>query len=540
MGLSLRQSIELRQELKVALPPTNWSLVEAFKEEGDDPLFFKKNQLDVADMPLEQRLAAVDNENEVFRFAYTQAEGDDGKKGRFYKIPLMRDFNVDIEDIKIRITKAEYQRATAVLNGAGRFQRIARAVPYSQLHADVKDFVEKQGFPLDDVVVVGVDRGGRLPSFIMREALGKDEGYTLKVDQAGGESGELDRDRLDEMIEKGILKGKFALFVDSTVDSGRQIEVLRRYFDNEEWKAKIGHKEWGVVGSNEDGETLYKHRNINWGLNPDESFEDKPELMGVDYADESNTKVVDCPSETSEAIKEALLEVPRGVVLDLSGLEGLLNAAKMRRKVDKVLSSRTWQRCEGLYWSDDKKALGVPTAIIPAIATEELTPSRKLLVVGSGGCVDLTDAEAEYIAAALSPFYNVIGGTPGGNPGRILEEFSRRRSGSAQLYQPRYANEDYESKNMFGNQIVFHGETKREFRENLAQSGDAILVLSGGKGTLQEVIFGLAAERPTYIITGYGAVGTYASRSRFLKKFPSLFLVDCLPSAVDELTKRQG
>ena len=220
MGLSLSQ--HLTQQLVVSMPPTNWSLLDAFRDEGDTPLRFKKSQLDVSALSLEERLKAVDGANEVFRFAYTRAETEDGeRKGRHYKIPLMRDYNVDIEEIKIPITKEEYEQATTILNGAGRFQRIARAVPYYQLHQDVKGFVGEKGYSLDDVVVVGVDRGGRLPSFIMREALGKDSGYTLKVDQAFGSSGELDREKLNELIGSGALKDKFILFVDSTVDSGR-------------------------------------------------------------------------------------------------------------------------------------------------------------------------------------------------------------------------------------------------------------------------------------------------------------------------------
>src|SRR3989338_6679162 len=243
MGMSMNLSQILTQQLVVNMPPTNWSLLDAFRDEGDTPLRFKKFQLDVSAMSLEERLKAVDNANEVFRFAYTRAESEDGeRKGRHYKIPLMRDHNVYIEKIKIPITKEEYEQATTILKGAGRFQRIARAVPYFQLHQDVKQFVESNECILEDVVVVGVDRGGRVPSFVMREVLGKDEGYTLKVDQASGSNGELDREKLNELIEKRVLKDRFVLFVDSTVDSGRQIEVLRKYFDSDELQSKIGHK----------------------------------------------------------------------------------------------------------------------------------------------------------------------------------------------------------------------------------------------------------------------------------------------------------
>jgi len=532
MGMSLSQS--LTQQLVVSMPPTNWSLLDAFRDEGDTPLRFKKVQLDVSAMSLEDRLRAVDNANEVFRFAYTRAESEDGeRKGRHYKIPLMRDYNVEIEDIKIPISKEEYERATSILNGAGRFQRIARAVPYSQLNQDVNQFVQSYGCSLDDVVVVGIDRGGRLPSFVLREALGKADGYTLKVDQAGGSSGELDRDKLNELIEKGVLKDRFIVFVDSTVDSGRQIEVLRRYFDSDDWKARIGHKGWGVVGSNENGQSLYNHKNINWGLNPDESFEDNPNLMGVDYAPGSHTRVVDYPTESSEAIKNALLEVPRGIVLDLSNLQDLMRIKKAYSQIDKSLKSKSWQKAE-----DTRRDLGVSgieVAVSEYQPTQPTQPKRKLLVIGNGREVTLKDEEVDYIADSLSSLYDIIAGTPEGNPGRVLDRFSQRKKLSSQLYQPTYSRSDFDEKGVFGSPINFHGETKEEFRENLVQSADAVLVLGGNEGTLRETILSVYAGKPVYVLSKYGAVGNYVEQSKSLRQNQNLQVVDSLPEVVQKL-----
>tara|TARA_Y100000310_G_C20633980_1_gene790187 strand:- start:47 stop:1738 length:1692 start_codon:yes stop_codon:yes gene_type:complete len=537
MGLSLRQS--LTQRLVVSMPPMNWSLVKAFEEEGDQPLRFKKDQFDTSGMGLEERLQAVDDANEVFRFAYTKAEGSDrnGKKlTGHYKIPLMRDYNVEIDDIKIKISRGEYDKATTILNGAGRFQRIARAVPYSQLHQDVKGFVGEQGYSLEDVVVVGVDRGGRLPSFIMREALGKDESYTLKVDQAGGSSGELDREKLNELMESGVLKDKFVLFVDSTVDSGRQIEVLKRYFDSGEWKERIGHREWGVVGSNENGHDHYKHRNLNWGLNPDESFEDNPLLMGVDYAGQHDlTKVVDCPSRTSERIKSALLEVPSGVILDTSDLSGLVEIKKAYSQFDKAIESQGWRKAQDRYWSQQRKDLGVSGVEAVALGYEGSSPRKRLLVVGNGSEVDLSEEEARFVADSLAQGYDIIAGTPSGNPGSVLDLFSQSREGSAQLYQPRYRSDEGAKTEQFGNKVIFHGETKPEFRENLVQSADAILVLGGNEGTLRETILSAHAGKPTYLVSGFGAVGHYAGKARSLKKFDNVHVVKTLPDAVEGL-----
>ena len=529
MSMSTSLSQRLTQKLEVSMPPNNWSLLDAFKDEGDTPLRFKKLQLDFSGKSLEERLRAVSDANEIFRFSYTRAKSNG--KGRHYKIPLFRDYNIDIKKIKIPITKEEYEKATTILNGAGRFQRIARSVPYFQLHQDVKQFAEFKGYTLDDIVVVGVDRGGRLPSFVMREALGKDNGYTLKVDQAGFSfKGELDRDKLDELIEKEVLKNRFILFVDSTVDSGRQIEVLKRYFDSDEWKLKVGHRGWGVVGSNENGENLYNHKNINWGLNPDESFEDNPSLMGVDYAPGSNTRVIDYPTETSEAIKNALLEVPRGVVLDLSNLSDLMKIKRAYYQIDRALRSKSWQKAE-----DTRRNLGV-FGMEPTLLEHKITqPRKKLLVIGNGEEITINDEEVSYISDSLSELYDFFAGTHMGNPGRLLKRVSQARKTSAQLYQPTYSRNDFEGDEIFENSVNFHGETKEEFRENLVQSADAVLVLGGNEGTLRETILSIYAEKPVYVLSKYGVVGNYVMKSKSLRQNQNLHLVDNLPDAVQRL-----
>jgi hypothetical protein len=74
MGLNLSQKQTLKQQLIVRMPPYNWSLLDSMLEEGDTLLRFKKIQLDVSAMDVEERLSAVDNANEVFRFAYIRAE----------------------------------------------------------------------------------------------------------------------------------------------------------------------------------------------------------------------------------------------------------------------------------------------------------------------------------------------------------------------------------------------------------------------------------------------------------------------------------
>ena len=96
------------------------------------------------------------------------------------------------------------------------------------LYKTVITYLEKNyNVGLGAVVLVSIDRGGRIPCLVLQHALGLPSMESLKVDQG---SGRLDEDKLREFEHKGVLRGKHVLFVDSTVDSGRQIRVLERYF----------------------------------------------------------------------------------------------------------------------------------------------------------------------------------------------------------------------------------------------------------------------------------------------------------------------
>lgn len=527
MGLS----IQMAQKLTLSLPYTNWSLVTAYNEEGSrPPLQFKKKKLEGIDnLPLEQRLQKIDNENEVFRFVYAQVASDDGKKGRYYKVPLMRDFNVDIKKIKIPISKREYERATIILEGAGRMQRIVRAVPYSKLRKDIREHLQKQGKEVDDAVIIGVDRGGRVPTHIVKEALGKQRAYFLKVDQGGGSVNE---SRIAELIQNNLLEGKYILFVDSTVDSGRQISALKRYFEDPKWKEKAGFVGWSVIGSNERGETLDHHVNVNWGLNPDESFEDNPLLMGVDYA-QSNIQIRAMPSRTSTEIRRILREIPKGIVFDLENLDDRITREKMYSNINHVCASREWFNAVQTPNSRKRK----PTKI-------DIFPERKpfeehrlkLAVIGAGKEADLTNAEAKYLALSLSPYFVFQAGTPEGNPGKLLEAvYEHCRDSNVTLVQPAYIKK--KENTFLERPIVYKGKTKEQFREGLLEDADAVLVLGGNSGALTETMIALATKTPIIAVKNYGAVGRYLAQSRKLKKSTNLYLTDSVIEATESLVK---
>src|SRR3989344_6902812 len=342
MGQSLQLSQRLTNQLVMTMmPELQWSLVQAyrsghvgpppfvpptFEEEVFEPRLKLGQRVitDFATFDHVRQMQLVDETNEVFRFAYTRGRDENDKEKYYFKIPLFRDRNVmddneGIEKIRVRISRREYERATALLQAVGEMERIARAVPYFGLYKTVTAHLKRDhGVGLDGTVLVSVDRGGRIPCLVLRHALGLSSMESLKVDQGGRG---LDEDKLRSFEQQGVLRDKHVLFVDSTVDSGRQIRALEQYFDKEQWKLKLGHRSWSIVGSNEYGQNLSHHKNINWGVDPDSTFEDNPDLMGIDYAPGTYTKVVERPTEASEAIRKCLLSVPAGLVYSADDID---------------------------------------------------------------------------------------------------------------------------------------------------------------------------------------------------------------------------
>ena len=548
MGLRLSQELILEQRLVVSLPPMNWSLVSAFEEDAQHgfafPLTIKRGKLEGFDaLEHEARMRRIDELNEMFRFAYTRGRDErTGKERNFYKIPLMRDYNVDIDKIKVRISRAEYERATAILENVGRMERIARAVPYHALLTIVREHLAKEyNVSLDDAVIVGVDRGGRLPAIILSRALNHSAVFFLKVDQSGGQ---LDAEKLEQFVSDGTFRGKHVLFVDSTVDSGRQIEVIRRYFGNTEWQEKLGFRSWSVVGSKEYGQCLYKHLNINWGVNPDETFEDNPQLMGVDYAPGSHTKIVEVPSEMSEKIRKAILGVPDGFVFDLSDIEEQI--AVQRKKLEEVEAEqklygeveREWSRITATKkWQD-------AAAQAPAVSFEPLTEiipnytshnRHNILVIGNGRQVDVPQKVAELIADTLGPHHSFFAGTPSGNPGTILKTVLQRVTMSEVcLYQPGYRKG--EADNSYGGApVVFVGPEKEDMRLQMVKDSHIALALGGAEGTLREVLLALKFGKPVVLVKGWGAIPTYLLASKKYIKLSHVKVCDNVAEAMQTI-----
>lgn len=582
MGYSMSQHQSMSLVMVMRLPDIQWSLLKAYNKYGSAPPPYReptfeedeftprlKLQLqrihDFESLGHVERMERVDEANAMFRFAYTRGEDlDTGKEKYYYKIPLLRDRNImndrdGIDKIKIKISRAEFEYAQAMLESVGELERIARAIPYAKLYNSVIKHLHRCfKLGLDQIVLVSVDRGGRIPSIILQRALNLESIQTLKVDQGGRG---LDEDRLREFAVNSTLTNKHILFVDSTVDSGRQIRVLQQYFDSSDWAQKLGHKSWSIVGSNEDAQNLDHHQNVNWGVDPDETFEDDPQLMGIDYAPGSHTKIIECPSEASRAIRKCLLAVPDGYIYVSSDINQQLEAQrkkweecqkkrraehrqlvnsekaihqqevatyrqkktaideeeKLERQLKRITSSKRWKHLKAVHQS-------LPTETLPAAVQNGQSHNlHNVLIVGSGR-QDLPEATVRFVADNLGAYCSLFAGTPDGNPGAVLKAVLNSDAvphPEVRLYQPEHAR--CKSYDTFGNvPIVFVGPEKEDMRHQMISDSHAILALGGAEGTLREVLLALRLGKPTVIVEGYGAVAAYVLGSKRLRKQANL------------------
>ncbi len=596
MGFSLRQS--LKHEILIQMPVIQWSLLTAyqsgqagpppyvpptFEEEEFTPVFKTARRKIAGFDQLDHvaKMRRVDEVNAVYRFAYTQGEdSESGDKKGYFKIPLMRDFNADIDKIKIRISAAEFYLATGLLKAVGQMERIAHTVPYFGLYKSVQKHLKKRGAKLDQVVLVSVDRGGRLPCIILQRALNLLTMESLKVDQGSHGDG-IDGDKIEDFIKRGVLRGKHVLFVDSTVDSGRQINAIKRFFEPR--KVELGFLDWSIVGSNEYGQSLdERHSDINWGVNPDETFEDNPQLMGIDY-DGCHTKVKECPTEASIAIRECLMSVPDGWYYEAEDIAEetvrqlrewkkrqiqrraehrrkttagrqahrdevekfraeekearrqakaehavVRKADRIERELVRITSSKTWRRTLS---ADDGQY--PPEALPETVPNGQRHQHMNILVVGSGQ-QDLPQDRAQFVADNLGPHCSLLAGTPNGNPGAVLKATLANPKvpvPEVRLYQPGYQQGRTDG-NFGGVPVKFAGGDKDAMRQQMVADSQAVLALGGREGTLREVLLALDAGKPTLIVRGYGPVAEFILQNRRLRKNPSLIPCSDLTDAV--------
>lgn len=584
MVLHQRMELRLTQRIELALEQVEWSLITALRTTGgalppfvpptfEEEEFTPRLKLERQRIPdfdalsHEECMQRIDAANEVFRFAYVDVPPRErGGATRYYRIPFRRNCNTDPATIAERISQDAYVRATAILAAAGEAERIVRAIPYhGLLHVVTHRLQADHGVGLEDVVLVAIDRGGRIPCLVLMRALGLPTMQSLKVDQGGGQ---LDEDQLRALSDTGAFRGKHVLLVDSTVDSGRQIRVLERYMDDSVWRSRLGHRSWSVIGSNEMGRDLSHHRNISWGVDPDRTFEDRPELMGIDYAPGTCTKVVERPSVTSEAIRMCLLAVPDGWVLagDADAQIASQRSAWARRQRERRRAHHREVRAARAQHHEEVAAIRRAEARerqrmriedtieritatrrwaelvqvpLPIEAIPDLPPNgtghqfHNVLVVGRGQC-DLPDASVQFVADQLGPHCSLFAGTADGNPGAVLRAVLASANVPApevRLYQPEYTRASV-GERVGGVPVVFVGPEKDDMRRKMIADSHVVLAVGGARGTLREVLLALEAGKPTVLIDGYGPVPECVWSDRTLRKKPNLIWCQSLVEAL--------
>ncbi|MDP3771649.1 MAG: hypothetical protein Q8R16_05085, partial [bacterium] len=340
-------------------------------------------------------------------------------------------------------------------------------------------------------------------------------------------------------------------------------------FDDATWKSRLGHRSWSIVGSNEYARELARHRNVNWGVDPDTTFEDNPDLMGIDYAPGIHTKVVECPSATSEAIRRSILAVPDGWIYDADDIDEQIasqrqeweqrqrerraahrqkvrkaktehrddvtayrqrrDAKRQRdrfeRTVARITASSRWQRT--LVQQRPEEAL---PAVVPNGTSH---PFHNVLIVGRGQR-DLSDASARFVADQLGPHCSLFAGTSTGNPGAVLQAVlasAKVPTPEVRLYQPEHTR--HETRMPVGSiPVTFVGPEKDDMRRRMIADSHVVLALGGHEGTLREVLLALEMGKPTVLIAGYGSVpDCVLARARY-RKMPNCIRCGSLAEAV--------
>jgi hypoxanthine phosphoribosyltransferase len=561
-GLSLscapRQSLE--QKVVCQYPHVEWSMVNACEDDAKSnfkfPLTpFRKKIEGFDKLTHEQKLAVLDEENSVFRYVYCESEYDDDE---FYRIPVSRDTE-NLDDYAESISEAEHRRCKYITENVGAMERIARAVPYYDLYTNIKlHLKEVYKTDLKDIVIVSVDRGGRLPTEILSRALNIPEWYSLKIDQG---SEELDVDKLEEFIKSGVFKGKHVLFVDSTVDSGRQLNTLKKYFENDEYKNKLAFKDWSIVGSNENGEDLDgRHLNVNWGVDPDVTFEDNPDLMGVDYDDGSTTKTSECPSFSSRKIREVLFSVPDGYYFDVTNdyIDRVLSEMNcespvvesmilnIRRLVEIVAERVGWDDDEWSHISDylkryyDVKVITGEAFVNLPLPDDQKVRNQKCLIIGSTDqyvSQDIIQKIADSFDSE-SCFFHVGTMDEAKNPGIFIRQvmgndFEKHTYYNSRLQVNQYLDQTDRYRYYFiGSLESTDIDEADECREKMVDESDSVLVLGGKKGTLFETLLSISKGKQVFVIKGWGPVADYLESNPEIGKNSNLHICDTAEEAL--------
>lgn len=305
LGRSFRDH---KQRVTISLPPLEFcDLSAALQEDRKSKPVIKHRQISGFDhLDHLTKIQMIDAHNQPFRFYYVPASRD-GKE-LYFRVPIIGNPKVNPVLSAQRISREVYDRNAILVDNVGRLDRIIRAIPFQQLTVSLRRFLiatfiaEEEAklsglktrqrseaiasmpkIPFyEKTVVIGLDRGNRLPPIILSHLLNP-ETKPLFVSANGC----VDERILETMAKKGAFAGKHLLLVDAETIGEEKLESLSGILgpnSDPQWLRTLGHTGWSIASPSDNGHKIASnHLAIDWGINSQIAFGSPlPEVKNLD------------------------------------------------------------------------------------------------------------------------------------------------------------------------------------------------------------------------------------------------------------------
>ncbi len=149
-----------------------------------------------------------------------------------------------------------------------------RQANLSKIRSRILKFIQNKGLKLEDIRIVGIDRGGRLTSLMVKKALGLPEIDFVKFSDSVSYLSP-NYAIIRRIANRGMWKGKYVLFVDSVVSGWKQKDGIERMLKTSIGK-KLKMRGWALVAQSKKADLR-----MNWGRGIDH-IEDLSETIGFE------------------------------------------------------------------------------------------------------------------------------------------------------------------------------------------------------------------------------------------------------------------
>lgn len=294
LGRSFRDH---KQRVTISLPPLDFcDLRAALDDDRMEKPAGKQQQIErFDDFDHSEKIKMIDTHNQPFRFYYVSANKD----GReiYFQVPIIGNPKINPVLSAQRISRDIHDRNALLVDNASRIDRIIRAIPFGQITTNLRRFLisafiaeeeaKLRGLKTKErnealanaprepfyekTVVIGLDRGNRLPTIILSHLLNP-QTKPLFVSANGC----VDDRAIEAMAKKGAFAGKHILLADAETIDSTKLESLGRIFgpnSDPNWLRKLGHTGWSIAGTSGNGHKVAdNHLQVDWGIDPQVAF----------------------------------------------------------------------------------------------------------------------------------------------------------------------------------------------------------------------------------------------------------------------------